>query len=308
EPTDGGARPDSSEPGARLRGRSQGRAAERADGPSGGGQGRARHPARRSRPQDRRGDELRAPSVGTPAGRCRGVARPGRPPGSHADAGARAQRAGPRPGARRRGSAHRDLRQRHGDLRPAQPEPLPGGAVLDVRADRRSCASGGDGRTGLCVDVLRGSVGGPGARRPGRRRRETPAGARDLPALPRRHHRGGHPRPRDRAARRLQRSRGRRRPARHALPRHLRAGPHQHLRRPAPRGHDLRRQCRRPRWLPVRRVRHRKPRHRGPGLDAGRTRHRDRHRSRLVGRDEQVAGRTSRAAQPQPRRQRPPSV
>ena len=46
------------------------------------------------------------------------------------------------------------------------------------------------------------------------------------------------------------------------------------------RRHHVRRQRRRPRRLPVRQERHRQPRHRGPGLDAARPRHRDRRRPR----------------------------
>ena len=66
------------------------------------------------------------------------------------------------------------------------------------------------------------------------------------------------------------------------------------------RRHDVRRQRRRPRRLPVRRERHRQPRHRGPGLDAARPRHRDRRRPRRAGRDQRVDGRPARAARARP--------
>ena len=53
-------------------------------------------------------------------------------------------------------------------------------------------------------------------------------GPRSRPALPRRHHRHGHHRPREPPARRPRRARHRRRPDRRALPRHLRPGARQH--------------------------------------------------------------------------------
>ena len=81
--------------------------------------------------------------------------------------------------------------------------------------------------------------------------------------------------------------------ARGALPRHLRAGAGQHAGRAAPRGDHRGRQRRRPRRLPVRRVGHRQPGHRGPGLDARRARHRARRRPGRAGRDQRLDGRAA---------------
>ena len=60
------------------------------------------------------------------------------------------------------------------------------------------------------------------------------------------------------------------------------------------RHHDVRRQRRRPGRLPLRQERHRQPRHRGPGLDAARPRHRDRRRPRGGGRHQRLDGRPPR--------------
>ena len=93
------------------------------------------------------GHQLRAPEVGAAAGRRRRAAGPA---ASGADGrrlpGAGAQRARPGPGAGRRRRARRDLRQRHRDVRPAQPEPHARRAVRDVRAG---------GRAGRCDAGLR---------------------------------------------------------------------------------------------------------------------------------------------------------
>ena len=117
-----------------LRGRSARRPAERGRHRPRRGEGRV-HPApARRRAARRRGDQLRAPEVGAAARRRRradGASRRDR----QGPAGAGAQRAWPRPRARAGLPPHRDLRQRHRDLRPAQPQPQPRRAVRDVRAD-----------------------------------------------------------------------------------------------------------------------------------------------------------------------------
>jgi hydroxymethylglutaryl-CoA lyase len=87
---------------------------------------------------------------------------------------------------------------------------------------------------------------------------------------------------------------GRRRP----LPRHLRPGPANTLAALESGRHHGRRLRRRPRRLPIRRERHRQPRHRGPRLAAARPRHRDRRRPRRAGCHERVDGRAAGPAQP----------
>ena len=81
-----------------------------------------------------------------------GDARP-RPPG------ARAQRARPRPGPGARLPAHRDLRQRHRDLRGQEPQQHPRRPVRDVRADRPPGAgrrASTCGPTSRCASATRG--------------------------------------------------------------------------------------------------------------------------------------------------------
>jgi len=67
-------------------------------------------------------------------------------------------------------------------------------------------------------------------------------------------------------------------------------------------GIDLRRQCRRPRRLPLREVGDRQPRHRGPRLDADRAGDRARGRPRRGGRDQHLDGRPPGPPEPQRRR------
>ena len=201
--------------------------------------------------------------------------------------------------------AHRDLRQRHRDLRAEEPQPQPRRAVRDVRADRTPGARRRARRARLRLDVLRRPVGGRRAGRAGRRRR--PAALRPrrrASCQPRRHHRRRHRRPRRPpwsapstppgiARRRSSRCTSTTPTARRWPTPGRAAGRH----------HDVRRERRRPRRLPVRQERDRQPRHRGPGLDAHRPRHRARRRPRRAGRDDQrwMAG-APRPAQPLGRR------
>ena len=171
--------------------------------------------------------------------------------------------------------------QRHRDVRAAQPQPQPRRAVRDVRADRAPGARRRARRPRLRLDVLRRPVGG---RRAGRRRwsrsasgSSTSAPASSASATPsasappatsqRCSTASSTPgMPVDQLAMHFHDTYGQ------AL-----ANAHAALRG---RRHHLRRQRRRPRRLPVRRERHRQPRHRGPGVDAARPRHRDRRRPR----------------------------
>ncbi len=213
-------------------------------------------------------------------------------------AGAGAQRAWPRPGAGAGLSPRGHLRQRHRDLRAAQPQPQPRRAVRDVRAGGPPCSRRRARRARLRLHVLRRPLGGRGAAGAGGRRRHPPARPGRVAAQHRRHHRRRHRRPRAGPDRGLRRAGRRHRTAGDALPRHLRPGAGQLPGRPPGRHHHLRRQRGRARWLPLRPLRDRQPRHRGPGLDAHRPRHRARRRSRLPGRHQRLDGRPARPAQP----------
>ena len=202
-----------------------------------------------------------------------------------------AQRARSGPGARARAAARRDLRQRHRDLRPEEPQPLPRGAVRDVRAH----GGAGPGRpASTCAPTSRCASATRGRGRPDRAgglRGHPAARPRREPAEHRRHHRRRHRAARQGPGRGLRRRRGRHRPAGDALPRHLRPGARQRVRRPPGGHHHLRRQRGRSRRLPLRRERHRQPGHRGPGVDADRAGHRARRRPRRPGRDQRLDGR-----------------
>ena len=225
---------------------------------------------------DRRGDQLRAPAVGAAAGRRRRADdRAARRPGDAAarPAGAGAQRARPRPGARAGAAPRRDLRLRHRDLRPAQPQPQPGRAVRDVRADRAPGPRRRAGRPRLRLDVLRRPVGGRGAASSRSSRSAGGSRPRRQPAQPRRHHRRRHRRPRARAGRRRSPTPGRPPTSwpctsttptarRWPTPRPaLRAGVTTFDASAGGLG-----------GCPYAEERHRQPGHRGPGLDAARAR------------------------------------
>ena len=100
-------------------------------------------------------------------------------------------------------AARRDLRQRHRDLRAQEPQPQPRRAVRDVRA-RSSSARGPRawrcGPTSRCASATRGRA--PVPVDAGGRRRPAAVRPRLRPALPRRHDRRRHRRPRAPAARR----------------------------------------------------------------------------------------------------------
>ena len=127
-------------------------------------------------------------------------------------------------------------------------------AGLDVRAYVSMCFG----------DPWEGGV----ADRPGGGRRQAALRPGRLPAVPGRHDRHRHGRPRRRAAARVQRGRAAERVAGDALPRHLRAGAVQRGRGAAARHHHVRRVGRRARRLPLRQERDRQPGHRGPGVAA----------------------------------------
>ena len=163
------------------------------------------------RPARRRGHQLRAPEVGAPAGRRRRADEPadrgraGRGRQGAAGAGAERTRAGPCAGARL--SPHRDLRQRHRDLRATQPQPQSRRAVRDVRAHRGAGPGSRAGRAGVRQHVSRRPVGGGRADRPGGRCGQAPLRPRCQPALARRHDRRRDGGSRARAADRTQRRR-----------------------------------------------------------------------------------------------------
>ena len=122
--------------------------------------------------------------------------------------GAGAQRARPRPGPRARPAAHRDLRQRHRDLRAARTSTAP--STSSSRCSSRPCARARDAGldvrayVSMCFgDPWEGAVpieqvvdGRQAAVRPRRQ-----------PAQPRRHHRRRHRRPRHGAGRGVRRRR-----------------------------------------------------------------------------------------------------
>ena len=269
-------------------------------------QGRVHAPPAGRRPAGGRGDQLRAPEVGAAAGRRRGAAGP---------AGRRAGRAAcgyPVLVPNERGldralelgvPPRRDLRQRHRDLRPAQPQPH--ASTSSSRCSRRPCTRARDAGLDVrayVVDVLRRPVGGRRCR--SRRWSTSAGGCFDLgcqPALARRHHRRRHRRSRRRAARRAFNDAGL---ADESLAVHFHDTYGQALantlRRAAARHHHRRRHRRRPRRLPLRRERHRQPGHRGPRLDAARPRDRDRRRPRRARRDQPLDGRAC-SAGPAPR-------
>ena len=175
-----------------LRGRAARRPAERGGAGARRGQGRVRPPPARRRAAGRRGDQLRAPEVGAAARRRRGAdgrgwARPG------ADCPVLVPNERGLDRALELGvPAHRDLRQRHRDVRAAEPQPQPRRAVRDVRADRDAGPRRRARRPRLRLDVLRRPVGGRRAGRPGGRGRQAALRPRRQPAQPRRHHRGRH--------------------------------------------------------------------------------------------------------------------
>ena len=182
----------------------------------------------------------------------------------------------------RSGAARRDLRQRHRDLRTAQPQPRPRRAVRDVRARRRPRA----GRrrwtsapTSRCASATRG-------RATCRSRRSCDVGKRLLDLGASQLSLGdtigvGTAGPRaGRSLAAFAEAGVGRRAAGRALPRHLRPGARQHPAALEAGITTFDASRRRPRRLPLRRERHRQPRHRGPGLDAGRPRHRARRRPR----------------------------
>ena len=147
--------------------------------------------------------------------------------------------------------------------------------------------------------VLRRPVGGRRPGRPGRRGRQAALRPRRQPAQPRRHHRRRHRRPRrPRCSARSSRPGM----AVDQLAMHFHDTYGQALANTyaalAGRRHHVRRQRRRPRRLPLRQERHRQPRHRGPGLDAARPRHRDRRRPRGGRGDQRLDGRPPRPPQP----------
>ena len=105
-------------------------------------------PARRRRPADGRGDELRPARVGAAARGRRGGARPRcEPHEGRALPGARAERARARPRAGARRARRRRLRQRHRDVRAPQPQPQR--STRRSRCSRRS--SRGPGTRGSRV-------------------------------------------------------------------------------------------------------------------------------------------------------------
>ena len=143
-------------------------------------------------------------------------------------AGAGAQRARPRPRAGAGRAAHRDLRLRHRDLRAEEPQPQPGRAVRDVRADRPPGPRRRAGRPRLRLDVLRRPVGG---RRPGRPggRRSASGSSTSAPASSASATRSASAPPATsrRCVRAFVEAGMGARPARDALPRHLRPGARQ---------------------------------------------------------------------------------
>ena len=235
-----------------------------------------------------RGHQLRAPALGSPAGRRRGAAGrlDRRPAGPLPGAGAQRPWAGP--GAGRRGPRDRGVRLRHRDLRPEEPEPdldesLEMFAPVVARAREPACGCGGTCR---CASATRGRArcrSAGGARGPTARARAapscrlgdtigvgTPARCRRCCGAPTRRHR-------------LTRS-----PCTSTTPtarpwptRWPRCRPASRSSTPRPAGW----------WLPVRRERHRQPGHRGPGLAAGRARHRDRGGPGQAGRHQRLDGR-----------------
>ena len=161
-----------------------------------GRQARVPRPPRRRRATRPRGDQLRPPGPGAPAGRRRGPDAPAGPTRRRALPGAGAQRArpGPRPGC---GGARRGrVRLGHRDLRPAQPQPRPRRPDGDVRPGRDPGPGRGPRRPRLPVHVLRRPVGGSRPGRPGRRGGTGPARPRLHRAVA-----GGHHRRRDARAR-----------------------------------------------------------------------------------------------------------
>ena len=124
---------------------------------AGRGQGGVRPPARGGRAGHRRDDAFRPPDVGAAARRRRGAARPARPRGR----GPRRPVLVPNEQGLERALARgvadgRDLRQRHRDVRPQEPQPQRRRVDRDVRAGGRAAPGrAGVWVRGLRLDVLR---------------------------------------------------------------------------------------------------------------------------------------------------------
>ena len=115
-----------------------------------------------------RGDQFRPPHMGATARGRRGPARRAEPPRRRPLSGAGAERAGTRPRAGGRCPADRGIRQRHGDLRQAQPEPHARRAVRHVRAGGVAGARqvSTSAATCPCASATRGRACSPAAGRP----------------------------------------------------------------------------------------------------------------------------------------------